>query len=375
MAAPSGLRDKLRELALFAPTTMPVLSVYLNTQPDQHGRDNFSPFLRKELKARASTYPQESPERLSFEQDAERIRSWLETGLRPSSNGAAIFACSAADGFFEALQFDAPFEKNQLYVYHQPHLYDLAKLYDKHRSYAAVIADTNSARIFVFGLGRTLGVETITNVKVRSRSWIEGWWLRRAQFKVENYQLRHAKEVVEQLDRVVREENLEHIILAGDDLILPVLREQLPPTLADRVVDEMKLDITAPDHEVFKATIEAIRAEDARTDAESVRATIDEYRAGGLAAIGVHDVLQALSNGQVYTLYVSGALDQIHPEAESLHPALAPSVAELPPGAEVKISDELVRRVYQTGAQVRFIEDPSLLAEVGGVCAALRFRL
>jgi hypothetical protein len=56
---------------------MPVLSVYLNTQPDQHGRDNFSPFLRKELKARASTYPTESSERLSFEQDANRIRLWL----------------------------------------------------------------------------------------------------------------------------------------------------------------------------------------------------------------------------------------------------------------------------------------------------------
>jgi peptide subunit release factor 1 (eRF1) len=375
MAAPFGLRDKLRELALFPPTTMPVLSVYLNAQPDQHGHDNFWPFLRKELKARASTYRKDSSERLSFDHDANRIRSWLETGLHPSSNGAAIFACSAAGGFFEALQFDAPIEENHFYVYHQPHLYNLAKLYDQHRSYAAVIADTNSARIFVFGLGRTLGVETITNVKVRSRSWIEGWWLRRAQFKVENYHRHHAKDIVEHLVRIVREENLEHIILAGDNLILPVLREQFPPSLAAKVVDAMKLDITAGDHQVFKETIEAIRAEDARTDAESVRATIDEYRAGGLAVVGVHDVLQALSNGQVYTLYVSAAMEQIHPDAETVHPALAPSVAELPPGAGIKISDELVSRAYQTHAQVRFIEDPALLAEVGGVCAALRYQL
>lgn len=375
MAAPLRLREKLRELALFPPTAMPVLSVYLNTQPDQHGRDNFSPFLRKELKARAATYPPESPERASFEQDAKRIRSWLETELRPSSNGAAIFACSGADGFFEALQFEAPFDANRLYVYHQPHLYNLANLYDRHRSYGAVIADTNSARIFVFGLGSTLGVETITNVKVRSRSWIEGWWLRRAQFKVENYQLQHAKQVVEHLERIVREEGLEQIILAGDELILPLLREQLPPSLAEKVVDEMKLDIAAPDHEVFRATIEGIRAEDARSDAESVRAAIDEYRAGGLAVIGVHDVLAALSAGQAHTVFVSGALEEMYPEAEDLHPAIAPSAAGLPAGAEVKIPDELVTRAYQTGAQVRFIEDASLLAGVGGVCATLRYRL
>lgn len=375
MAAPSELGGKLRELALFPPTTMPVLSLYLNTQPDQHGRDNFSPFVRKELKARAGTYPPDSPERTSFERDAKRITSWLETELRRSSNGAAIFACSGAGDFFEALQFDATFHENQLYVYHQPHLYTLAKLLDSHRAYAAVIADTNSARIFVFGLGRTLGVETITNVKVRSRSWIGGWWLRRAQFKVENYQLRHAKEVVEQLDRVVREEQIEHIVLAGDDLILPILRDQLPPPLAGKIVDEMKLDIAAPEHEVFKTTIKAIQAEDARTDAESVLAAIDEYRAGGLAAIGVHDVLAALSNGQVDTLYISAEIDRIYPEMERLHPALAPSLAELPKGAGVKISDELVTRAYQTGAQVRFIEDAALLANAGGVCAALRYRL
>jgi hypothetical protein len=264
MAALSGLRDKLRELALFPPTTMPVLSVYLNTQADQHGRDNFSPFLRKELKARAGTYPPDSAERRSFDQDARRIGEWLESELKPSSNGAAIFACSAAGNFFDTFQFDAPFETNQLYVYHQPHLYSLAKLYDSQRAYAAVIADTNAARIFVFGLGRTLGVENITNVKVRSRSWVEGWWQRRAQFKVENYQLRHAKDIVEQLRRVVEEEGIEHIVLAGDDLILPLLREQLPPSLAGKVVDEMQLDIAAPDHEVFQATIKAIREDHRR---------------------------------------------------------------------------------------------------------------
>src|SRR3954453_23963763 len=97
MTGPFGLRDKLRELALFPPTTMPVLSVYLNTQPDQHGRDNFLPFLRKELKARAKTYAPRSAERLSFEHDASRIQSWLDIELRPSSNGAAVFACSRAN--------------------------------------------------------------------------------------------------------------------------------------------------------------------------------------------------------------------------------------------------------------------------------------
>ena len=237
MPTPSMLDDKLKELSRFTPTTMPVLSVYLNTQPDRHGRDHFESFLRKELKARANTYAPRSPERDSFDKDVQKITSWVGAELRPSSNGAAIFACSGAGDFFEALQFDAPIHTNQLYVYHQPHLYTLAKLNDEYPPYAAVIADTNSARIFVFGLARTLAAEMVTNPKVRSRAQSgvstapfrspAGWSMRRYQLHVGNYHLRHGKEVMEQLDRIVREEGVEHIILAGDEVILPILREQL----------------------------------------------------------------------------------------------------------------------------------------------------
>src|SRR5687768_13034817 len=122
------LEDKLRELAMFEPSSFPVLSLYINAQPDQHGRPHHDPFLRKELKARAATYPPRSPERESFERDAEKILAWFQTELRPSSNGVAIFACSGAGEFFEALQLDVPIETNQLFVYDQPHLYTLARL-------------------------------------------------------------------------------------------------------------------------------------------------------------------------------------------------------------------------------------------------------
>jgi peptide subunit release factor 1 (eRF1) len=375
MPTPSTLNEKLRELALFEPTPSPVLSLYLNTQANQHGRDNFEPFLRKELKARGSTYPFRSPERQSFDRDVAKITSWLESELRPSSNGAALFACSAANDFFEALQFEAPIGVNRLYVYHQPHLYELAKLLDKYPPYAAVVADTNTARIFVFGLARTLDTQTIANVKVRSRTQIHGWWLRRYELHVENYHLKHAKEIIEQLERIVREERIEHIILAGDEVILSIIREQLTPFLSPKVVDELKLDITMAEHEVLKTTLAAMQEHEARTESERARDMIDEYRAGGLAVIGVHDVLAALANGQVDTVFLSTELEQMHPGEEEVHEAIAPALKDLPPGTPMRITDAIVTRAHQTGARVEFTEDPALLADVGGVGASLRYRL
>jgi peptide chain release factor subunit 1 len=373
------LDDLLNRLAAFTPTSLPVISLYLNTQPDQHGRANFEPFVRKEFRARARSYPLRSPQRQSFERDAARIEKYLRDELRPSTNGLAVFACAGADDFFEAAQVDAPIEEHRLYVYHQPHLYPLARLSDQYRRYAALIADTNSARLFVFGLGERLDKEGLQNTKV-SRTSVGGWSQARYQRHIENYHLHHAKEIVEALDRVVRDENIEHIVLAGDEVIIPILRDQLPQHLAKKVIDVLRLDITTPEHEVLRATLEAMREQDATDDAEKVGQLLDEYRAGGLAVVGAHDALAALASGQVDELFLSSSLEEIHDDQEEVGEPLVPGA---PAGAEdagkgtrtVMMADELVTRARQTGARIIFIEAAALLGDVGGVGATLRYRL
>src|SRR3954447_8357600 len=120
------LTDQLTRLAAFEPSPYPVVSLYLNTQPDGRGRDHFQTFVRKELKARAQTYPPRSSEREMLGRDMERIAAYLET-VRPSANGVAVFACDAGE-LFETVDLDAPVEDHWLYVGDQPHLYPLARL-------------------------------------------------------------------------------------------------------------------------------------------------------------------------------------------------------------------------------------------------------
>jgi peptide chain release factor subunit 1 len=354
------ISEHLAQLAAFEPTTLPVVSLYLNTQPDKHGRAHFASFIRKEFGALASTFALRSPGRLSFERDVERIQKYLDHELEPSTNGLAIFACAGKDDFFLALQLDAPLTRNQFYVGDQPHLYTLARLCDQHRRYAVVIADTNSARIFVFGLMKTIGQEQVNSTKV-SRTQVGGWSQARYQRHVRNYHLHHAKEIVETLDRIVREEGIEQIVFGGDEVIIPVLRDQLPEFLAQKVIDVLRLDIRTPEQEILSATIESMREQDARDDAELVKRLFDEYRAGGLGTVGLRQTLEALKNGQVDELILSASIKEIRGDA----------------GEDLGTftSDELVTRATQTGAEVRFIEDPALMADAGGVGAMLRFRL
>jgi peptide subunit release factor 1 (eRF1) len=373
------VNELLDKLAAFQPTGFPVISLYLNAQADQHGQESYGPFVRKELGERANGFDPGSAERESFDQDVERINRFLEEEARPSANGIAIFACSAAD-LFEAAQLDAPIEENQLYIFDQPHLYPLARLLDQYPRYAVLVADTNSARIFVFGRGRTLETEEIQNVKTK-RTQVGGWSQMRFQRHVENYHLHHAKEVIDALDRVVADDRIEQIILSGDQTtIIPILREQMPKHLLDKVIDVVNLGVDTPEHEILESTMKTLRVHDAVTDAEKVEEMFDQYRAGGLAVVGVADTLAALSNGQVDELLVSASLREIQyseQKVDKVLAAYAPGAdGEQPDASEPRmVADELVRLAQQTSARVTFIEDTSLLASAGGVGATLRYRI
>ena len=53
---PTLLQEKFERLVAFPPTTFPVISLYLNAEPDQHGKDDVERFLRRELAARGRTF-------------------------------------------------------------------------------------------------------------------------------------------------------------------------------------------------------------------------------------------------------------------------------------------------------------------------------
>ena len=312
---PNSLDEQIGILAAFPPSALPVISLYLNTQSDDHGRDHFASFIKKELHTRAKTFAPQSAARASFSRDVDKIEKYLATELRPSTNGLALFACAGAGDFFEAVQLNAPLAQHEIYVDHQPHLYTLALVTKQFPRYAVVVADTNSARLFVFGLSRTISEDRVEGAQV-SHTQMGGWSQARYQRHAQNLHEQHAKEVVEVLDRVVRKEEIQYIVFAGDQVVIPLLQKQLSPFLAAKVIDVLRLDIDTPERKVLEATLAAMRRQDARDDSEKVERLIGDYRAGGLAVVGVQDVLAALAKGQVEEVLLSTALDQLRGDEE-----------------------------------------------------------
>jgi peptide chain release factor subunit 1 len=198
-----------------------------------------------------------------------------------------------------------------------------------------------------------------------------GWSQARYQRHIENYHLHHAKEIVDALSRIVREEEIEQVILAGDEVIVPLLREQMPKDVAERIVDVLKLDVRTPQRDVLDRSLEALKEHDAATDRERVEDLLGAYRSGGLGCAGIDAVRRAFELGQVDELLVPASADAI-----SISNAGAqPNDRQLEPSPKERALDELVVLARQTSARIRFIEDAAQLEPLGGVGAFLRFQI
>ena len=362
------LAETLTRLAEFQSTGAPVLSLYLNTQPDQHGRDDFHRFLRKAFANVLRTYPARSAERDSLERDITRVNDYIDGNLERSANGVAMFACHAAGELFEALQLAAPIDEHRLYVDRRPHLYPLARIDGRYTRYAVLLTSTNAARLYVVGDARILSAREVTNTKIH-KPQMGGWSQARYQRHAENFHAQHIREVVDVLEFVVRSESIERILLAGDAVAVPLLQSELTPQLSKMVVDVLHLDVATPEHEVLARTLEIMRMDDVRTDREKAAAAIDAYRSGGLGVVGVPDTLRALELGQVDELLMT---DLRALSAPGLTPAQLLGTEER---LTEDVAEKLVARAAQTAARVTIIDDASVLALVGGVAGLLRFRV
>ncbi len=387
------LNDLMQKLIAVEPSGFPFLSVYLNAEPNEQGRDAYGVWLKNELSEQAESYEEESAEAQSFNADVERINDFIENSVEPSANGIAIFASFGADEFFETAQIEVAFPNNRLFTFDRPHIFPLARAIDQNPKYAVLWADTNKADIYIFGGENHLDAETETSAKVEEiqnvvtqDTKVRGGSQARYQRHIANFHLQHAKETVDELEKLVRDARIEHLILCGDErAIMPILRPQLSKELEGKVVETLNLSQYDSEEKIRQATLEVMHSQNTAGDEAAVERMIGAAKAAaGLGTLGVEDTLAALSNGQVEELLIASNFEAIEYSQKKVKRVLrdyAPgddnsTSDELPKVREPRqIADELIVRALNSAAKIKFIEDESLLKEAHGVGAVLRFNM
>ncbi|MDQ3132382.1 MAG: hypothetical protein M3Q99_16665 [Acidobacteriota bacterium] len=385
------LNDLVQKLAAFEAGGFPFVSLYLDASANENGRDEYKTWLKTEVDELIESYDEDSAEAESLKADIEKIQQFLETEVDESANGIAVFACGAADGFFETAQLDEAFPNNRIFAFERPHIFPLVRIIEQNPRYAVLWSDTNKADIYVFGGENTLNVETEAKVEeiqnvVTQGIKVGGWSQARYQRHIANFHLQHAKETVEELEKLMRDAKIEHLILCGNErTIMPILRPQLSKAVEESVVETLNLSQYDSEDEIREKTHEAMAMQNALKDKERVERMYDAAKAAaGLGAMGVEDTLAALSNGQVEELIISSSFETIKYSPKKVKKVLkdyAPgddnsTGDELPEVKEIRqVSDELIIRALNSAAKIVFIEDDSLLKEANGVGAVFRYNI
>ena len=100
------------------------------------------------------------------------------------------------------------------------------------------------------------------------------------------------------LDRVVRAERIDQIIIGGDEVFASLVRSKFPQHLLAKVLDIIPLDIGRPEGTVLAATLEALRQKDAETDAQVVDRLFEAVRGSELGVLGAEDALPLCSSAR-----------------------------------------------------------------------------
>lgn len=367
----------LRKLLEIEAGQGPFISAYLDTSVNENGKRTFDTVLRKRISESRDQFPEDSEERQAFEADVEKINEHLD-GLDPAVQGVAIFACSGA-GYFARYEFQVPFDENQFFVFDRPHLYPLIKLVSQNPRFAVVQADTNSAHIYVFGRGELYSREDIQNVKT-NRSEVGGWSQMRYQRHIDNFHQQHAKDVADELAKLVQSDRVSKVILAGDEaVIIPILKDELSKEVSSAVIGTMALNVNAPEYEVLEEAEKIVHRHRTLEESEAIELLNEQNHENGRGVTRVGKVLPALLNGQVQELFISSNFDNIDynvGEVNKIFKDYAPGIDEGLPSAKRTglVIDELLRFAAASADEIRFVEDDNLLKDAGGVGALLRYQ-
>lgn len=369
----------LTKLLIYEPTGDRVISVYVNTGPNETGKRDFDVFLKKQVSEHGGVVESDSPEKAAYDAAIEKINGFLEQ-IDPATKGVAIFTSAGSENLFEAFEFATPFDRNQFEVSSRPVLLPVLRLISRNPVFAVVAADTNSAHIYVFKRGQTINVEDIQNTKT-NRSEVGGWSQMRYQRHVDNFHQQHAKEVMAEAEKICREEKIDRVIFSGDEsVIVPILKNELSKDMTAKVVGTLSLNVSTPESEVMEAAAELLREKEDEFDASKIEDLMEQNYDQGLGVTGVEKTLTALMNGQVQELYIGGDAEQITYNRGDLRQVLKAyepgEDGDLPDAAERDaVIEELLRRAATSADKIRFISNPHLLKTNGGVGALLRYRV
>lgn len=334
-------------IVAWEPSEHPVVTCYVDWSVSGRGLHEAQTVVRKELHTAQSGLGPRGAARESFDEDFEHITSYLADEADRSARGHAIFA-SHGRGLWWTVALGVPIETD-VHVGERPRLVPLAEATHQAVRTLAVLVDSNAARLIQLdraGRHEEPGPQR-DQWKTVHHSQLGGWSEANYQRSQDTIVERFAHDVAETVAARMADAHLEHLVLAGDEVITSPLRRALPPHLGDSIETIAHLDIRTPLDAVAERIWPPVQASAAAGRANEV-ARLLSLAGAGSAVTEPSDVRTMLAAGRIDTLaFDAGAVED---EA-----------------AELLLRDALTHR-----SRLIVTRDHEPLAAAGGLVASVR---
>jgi len=303
-------RTRLRRLADLAPERGRVLSVYLNLDPAAFATPPARASAISSLMNDAQRKVEEidgdlsHDDRMALRADVDVVREALEQpGIaEEGARAVAVFACGPA-GLLETLRVKRALD-SRVVIDATPFVEPLVQA-TAGGLWCVLLANRRNARIFT-GTPEQLEETDRIEDNVHSQHQQGGWSQARYQRSVDEDVRDHLAHTAEVVFERFKREGFEHLVIGAPEEMVGDLERRLHPYLQERLAGQVRLDVenSSPD-DVRAAAGERIAEYERGHERELLDRLEHGLGAGGRAAAGVDDVLQALEEARVETLLLS----------------------------------------------------------------------
>ncbi|MBC8161515.1 MAG: hypothetical protein H7Z42_09885 [Roseiflexaceae bacterium] len=370
------LQAALGQLGNFAGTDQPFLTVYADLMPQGNGQRPAIRQIEQELERIVGELNLHDVAREQLLGDQQRIVDYIEREVPREAAGAAIFAC-AAENAWMALPLYAPVE-TYVAVGPTPHAFQLARIADDYETFALVVAEGQQAQIYVVASNRVEHVAETEAAEKIKRFEAGGQAQMIFQRRTDNVIKAHLKDLSSELERVVDQQSVDHIIISSNDAIKGMVQEQLAQRLQAMVVEYINFDPHAGNAAMMDTLAPIMQRVEREQEQQLTTDLANEVGANARGVAGLAETALALSKGQVRVLVLHRtfqALGRTNPTTGFLY---APGYLNDPYDgselSEIDLREAFVSRALGQGAMIEVVDDSDYLAEHDGVGALLHYR-
>ncbi len=359
----------LKKLAEMTAPERSFLSLYLS------GAQSISDLEKKLIKVRRVLKSNEvrKDEREYFDENVKTVAEYLQK--YPLKTGAlCIFTCQAI-GFFQAILLPAPVN-DVIRIDSYPYIRPLAEIYDDYENVAVVVADNDRVRIFLVSSTMN-GTEEVIKGNIKNHVKVGGWSQKRYERRRDKQLLQYAQDIVDALVKLDKIEKYSHVLLVGAKEILHIVHGNMPQELQKKVIEKTS-DLSRGEGSVNNDIMAFLSDEEHRFQQDYWEYIRSEYLRGGLAVVGLDDVLRAAQAGRIDKMIVDRTFHPLVERCQNCHSLNGGEVETCTVCGskllfKVSVINEILDMLIQSGAEYHFADSMPELREVGGIAALLRY--